>query len=177
MLPRAKSMHSLQHNPPVCLDCLDCSLQEGWEDLKPATNYRVTIRAINAKYGPGPATTQPVRTRGNHDDSHPPGAVLDFDVSQSGTSLVVAWSPPQSGGWASSYEVLVADSNGRRLFDNTVEESKVGGVRVDMCACVRVSVACVRARYLVCLTGIVWTVWLRGCRSMRAVCLIRPLCA
>lgn len=65
-----------QNRPPASTP------QETFRDLKPATNYRVTVRAVNSKFGPGPATTVPVRTRGNHDDSKPPGAVVEFDVEQ-----------------------------------------------------------------------------------------------
>jgi hypothetical protein len=76
--------------------------QETKHDLKPATNYRISVRAVNAKYGPGPTTTVPARTRGNHDDSTPPGAVVDFDVrEQPGVrpALIISWRPPCLGGW------------------------------------------------------------------------------
>ncbi|KAI8467530.1 MAG: hypothetical protein J3K34DRAFT_481196 [Monoraphidium minutum] len=103
----------------------DGEFMESWQDLTPATNYRISVRAVNAKYGPGPAATAPARTRGSADDSHPPGPVLDFDVSEAGASLVVSWEAPRTGGWAASYEVIVVDPNQRRLFDDTVQETQV----------------------------------------------------
>ncbi|GBF91579.1 hypothetical protein Rsub_04319 [Raphidocelis subcapitata] len=88
------------------------------DHLRAATNYRVTVRAVSARLGPGPATTAPVRTRGSHDDSRPPGAVYALSVREqpgSQPGLLVTWAPPRSGGWAEEYGLSVSTADGRRL--------------------------------------------------------------
>lgn len=99
------------------------------DHLRAATNYRVSVRAVNSRHGPGPTTTVPVRTRGAHDDGRPPGAVYALAASEGAGSrpeILVTWAPPRSGGWAEEYGLTVNAADGRQLVeDERTEDTEI----------------------------------------------------